>query len=234
MKITPLGDSALTVHVPAESASDPDGCLREVSAIFRGLQEANLPGVVEVAPAFTTVSVFFDPARLVDAGAPADDLIPWLSAKITARLAPMEPADLPARSIEIAVCYDTDFGPDLALVGARRGLSVRDVISVHVAAQYRVGCIGFVPGFPYLTGLPPNLATPRRATPRVQVAAGSVAIGGTQCGIYPQRCPGGWNVIGRTPCSLFDPRRDPPATLAWGDIVHFRPITRAEFEAFSE
>jgi inhibitor of KinA len=95
-----------------------------------------------------------------------------------------------------------------------------------------VSCIGFVPGFPFLAGLPRKLATPRRATPRKEIPAGSVGIGGAQTGIYPLRSPGGWNLIGRTPVRLFDPEKSPPASLRAGDRVRFRAITREEFEIF--
>lgn len=134
------------------------------------------------------------------------------------------------RFVEIPVCYDGEFGPDLADVARHTGLSVEEVIARHSAVEYRVHCLGFAPGFPYLGGLPPELATPRRATPRQGVPAGSVAIGGAQTGIYPQSSPGGWNVIGRTPLRLFDADREPPALLKAGDRVRFRPITRGEFE----
>jgi inhibitor of KinA len=93
--------------------------------------------------------------------------------------------------------------------------------------------VGFTPGFPYLSGLPAELATPRRASPRKEIPAGSVAIGGTQTGVYPRKSPGGWNVIGRTPLRLFDVRREPPAMLRAGDRVRFREISREEFDSFS-
>jgi inhibitor of KinA len=106
-------------------------------------------------------------------------------------------------------------------------------VDLHSEAEYRVSCIGFVPGFPFLAGLPKELATPRRAAPRKEIPAGSVAIGGAQTGIYPLRSPGGWNLIGRTPLHLFDPEKTPPAFLRAGDRVRFRAITREEFEALA-
>jgi inhibitor of KinA len=131
------------------------------------------------------------------------------------------------------VCYEGEFAPDLAEVAHHAGLSPDEVAQRHAAAAYRVGCVGFMPGFPYLTGLPPELATPRRAIPRREVAAGSVAIGGSQTGIYPSVSPGGWNVIGRTPLRLFDVTRQPPALLRAGDAVRFRAISRTEFESLA-
>jgi inhibitor of KinA len=119
-------------------------------------------------------------------------------------------------------------------VARHTGFSAEEVIQRHTAAEYRVHCIGFSPGFPYLGGLPPELATPRRATPRKIVPAGSVGIGGAQTGVYPLPSPGGWHLIGRTPCQLFSVEKSPPAMLRTGDRVRFRSITREEFEAWTE
>ncbi len=102
------------------------------------------------------------------------------------------------------------------------------------SASYRVNCVGFIAGFPFMSGLPPELATPRRAAPRKEVPAGSVGIGGAQTGIYPRNSPGGWNLIGRTPLRLFDVQRDPPTILQAGDRVRFRKISREEFDAVSQ
>jgi inhibitor of KinA len=125
--------------------------------------------------------------------------------------------------------YGGDFGPDLKSVADAHGLKMEAVVSLHNEAAYRVCLIGFTPGFPYLSGLPEMLATPRLATPRASVPAGSVAIGGLQCGIYPVMSPGGWNIIGRTPLRLFDVQHVQPCLLAPGDEVMFRGISEREF-----
>ena len=123
----------------------------------------------------------------------------------------------------IPVAYGGQGGPDLPDVARQAGLDPADVVRRHHEATYRVGAIGFAPGFAYLTGLPPDLATPRRATPRVRVPVGSVGIGGAQTGVYTCPTPGGWSLIGRTDLRLFDPEREPPALLAVGDRVRFEP-----------
>ena len=110
----------------------------------------------------------------------------------------------------------------------------RGQVRLHSTAEYRVACIGFVPGFPFLAGLPKKLATPRRDVPRKEIPSGSVGIGGAQTGVYPLRSPGGWNLIGRTPLRLFDPEKKPPALLRAGDRVRFRSITRDEFETLTQ
>jgi inhibitor of KinA len=136
--------------------------------------------------------------------------------------------------VEIPVCYDPEFALDVDDVARRASISPSEVIRLHSSAEYRVACIGFVPGFPFLAGLPKKLATPRRDVPRKQIPPGSVGIGGAQTGIYPLRSPGGWNLIGRTPLRLFDSRKNPPVLLRAGDRVHFRMITRDEFESLKQ
>ena len=228
--IRPLGDSALIVEFSAEAPLDVDEVLR----VAHLLKRAAIPGVTEITTAFTTVAVFYDPTRVVLAADAA--LFDSLEAQVRSALAHPsfgEPVgSAPERqSIEIPVCYDDVYALDLAHVGAHARLAPAEVIALHCAAEYRVASVGFTPGFPYLTGLPPQLATPRRATPRAAVPAGSVAIGGSQAGVYPTSSPGGWHVIGRTPMTLFDVTSNPPALLRAGDRVRFRRITAAECRA---
>ena len=123
-----------------------------------------------------------------------------------------------SRIVEIPVCYDSEFALDIDRVAEHAKVSTPEVVDLHSAAQYRVSCIGFTPGFPFLSGMPKRLATPRRDVPRKEILAGSVGIGG-------------WNLIGRTPLKLFDPTKDPPALLRAGDRVRFRAIKRAEFDS---
>jgi inhibitor of KinA len=128
------------------------------------------------------------------------------------------------------VCYGGVFGPDLEAVAQRHGLAPEELIRLHSEAVYSVYMLGFAPGFAYLGGLPPALATPRRDEPRTAVPAGSVGIGGSQTGIYPLVSPGGWNLIGRTPLRLFDARRTSPTLLAVGDRVRFQVIEHDDFD----
>jgi len=129
-----------------------------------------------------------------------------------------------ARVVEIPVMYGGADGPDLAAVAIHVGLGEEEVVARHAGAEYRVRAIGFAPGFPDLSGLPAELTTPRRATPRTKVAAGSVGIGGAQTGVYPWESPGGWQIIGRTELKLFDAARAEPALLKVGDRVKFRGV----------
>jgi inhibitor of KinA len=236
MKIIPLGDSALVVRVRDQFEDAPEETLDEVVRVFQLLQRAAIPGVVELAPAYTSVAVFFDPIAVLKSNGAFDELaIKIRSAIIPAsrRNRRRNKASGP-RLIEIPVCYDAEFGFDLDRVAEHTTLSTREVIDLHSTGEYRVACIGFVPGFTFLAGLPKNLATPRRDVPRKEIPPGSVGIGGAQTGIYPLRSPGGWNLIGRTPLKLFDPSKSPPTLLHPGDRVRFRAITREEFAAFGE
>lgn len=124
---------------------------------------------------------------------------------------------------EISVAYGGAYGPDLLEMARRAGMSEADYIDSHAAAEYSVAFLGFQPGFPYLRGLPSAMHAPRRASPRIRVAAGSVAIGGAYTGIYPANGPGGWQIIGRTEAALFDPQRKAPALMMPGDRVRFVP-----------
>jgi len=233
MEIIPLGDSALIIRVGAEFGHDPEAALHGVLETQRRVEAAAIPGILECAPAYDSVGVFFDPLRVSEASAHPDDIFEWLKGELSRTISRPPSKDevrTPPRLVEIPVCYEGGFAPDLPEVARHTGLSPSEVVRRHAAPEYRVHCVGFVPGFPYLGGLPKELATPRRATPRLIVPPGSVGIGGAQTGIYPASSPGGWNLIGRTPLKLFDAQIQPPALLSAGDRVRFRAITREEFE----
>jgi inhibitor of KinA len=238
MDIIPLGDSALVVRVREQFEYAPEETLDEVLRVFQLLQRAAIPGVIELAPAYTSVAVFFDPIVIRKSNGAASRVSDELATRIRSAIVPASrrhrrrTAASAPRLIEIPVCYDAEFGFDLDRVAEHTKLSAREVVDLHSTAEYRVACIGFVPGFTFLAGLPKNLATPRRDVPRKEIPPGSVGIGGAQTGIYPLLSPGGWNLIGRTPLKLFDPLKNPPTLLHPGDRVRFRAIARKEFESF--
>jgi KipI family sensor histidine kinase inhibitor len=173
------------------------------------LLRATLPGLVSVVPAWRSVVVTLAAAEHREAA----------RAVATAIDLPATPRPAP-RVHELAIRYD---GPDLAEVATRAGVSVEEAVRRHAAGGYVVAFLGFAPGFPYLTGLDPVLATPRHETPRQGVGAGAVGIADDVTGIYPADSPGGWQIIGHVTATLFDPRRDPPALLAPGDRLRFLP-----------
>ncbi len=130
----------------------------------------------------------------------------------------------------IPVCYDLDFGIDIEETSATLGLSVKKLIELHTSFEYTVYGIGFLPGFMYLGGLPEDLEIPRRKEPRLNVAKGSVGLAGKQTGIYPQDSPGGWNIIGSCPVSIFNPDLEKPCFVNVGDKIQFYQISCAEYD----
>jgi inhibitor of KinA len=236
MEIVPLGDSALILRVRNRFEDAPEETLDKVLRAFESLRTAAIPGVIELAPAYTSVAVFFDPIKIAKAIETPDKVFDWLATRIRSVVAgiadPGRRTRAKSQTIEIPVCYDSEFALDIDDVARRANISRDEVIHLHSTTEYRVACIGFVPGFPFLTGLAKKLATPRRVTPRKEIPPGSVGIGGAQTGIYPLRSPGGWNLIGRTPLRLFDPEENPPALFRVGERVRFRKITAKEFESF--
>jgi KipI family sensor histidine kinase inhibitor len=185
------------------------------------------PGILNLHPAYASVLVEFDPRLRSHAGIEA---LVRAECELDAgggdarALAGEAARAGKERLVEIPVRYGGEFGPDLADVARHAGLPPERVVEMHASASYLVYFLGFSPGFPYLGGLPPELATPRLPAPRKLAPAGSVAIGGSQAGIYPLDSPGGWRIIGRTPLTLFDPHASVPALLAMGDRVRFVPI----------
>ena len=221
--IEPLGDSAAIV---AWRLLDEATASRAVQNSTEHLDHSRIDGVIEVAPAFRSLTVYYDCGKLTWPQAEQ-----WISDSL--RSVPIT-LQLTRLQLDIPVCYDPEFALDLPAVADAHDLNSDDVVRLHSNATYVVQMIGFSPGFPYLAGLPSQLHTPRRASPRMHVPAGSVAIGGEQTGIYSCKSPGGWNVIGRTPVQLFDPQRDPPCLLRTGDVIRFVPVDRKQFDDFVE
>lgn len=235
-KITPLGDSALIVHLAESFEEAPEKTLSSILQAMRLIGEASIPGIVELAPSYTSVAAFLEPLRAIEAGANVDGVFDWLGERIHAALrATGKPRGLPGtKPVDIPVCYEAEFAFDMNEIARQTRRSPEEIVDLHCGGEYLVHCVGFTPGFPYLSGLPNELVVPRRSSPRKDVTAGSVAIAGKQTGIYPLNSPGGWNVIGRTPLRLFDPASESPSRLRAGDRVRFLAISREEFETFAE
>lgn len=220
----PLADHAVILtlaSVPGIAAT------RQVNAAARAIAKAiadgALPWVQEAAPAFTSLTVTYDCLHLSQT-----DLI----ARLEEILAPVEAeATATGRLWHLPCAYDD--GIDLPGLSAALALPEAEIIARHAATEFQVLALGFLPGLPFLGDLPADLARPRRASPRVRVPKGAVAIANRQCVIYPWESPGGWHIIGFCPVSLFDPARDPPALLASGDRVRFVPIPAEEAAALA-
>ena len=227
----PLGDAAIVLefghHIDRLSHS-------HIQAFMAYLDLHPFPGLVEYVPAFTTVTVYYNPWIVSQKGL----LNPY--AQVAALLEEMllhvktnseKPA---AKVINIPVCYGGKYGPDLEYVAGLHGLTPKEVIRLHTQTTYLVYMIGFAPGFPYLGGMSSEIATPRKDKPRAKVPAGSVGIAGKQTGVYPIQSPGGWQLIGRTPLSLFNAHRNQPSLLKAGDQIRFVPISEKQFDKKKE
>jgi KipI family sensor histidine kinase inhibitor len=199
--VLPCGDRALLVEVADLAA---------VAGIRVALERSPLPGQVDLVPAARTVLVVLDRA-------PAETDIAILRRLVPAPATAAEGAG----TVELDVVFD---GPDLAEVAELTARSVADVVAALTNADLTVAFGGFAPGFGYLTGLPEELHTPRRGTPRTRVPAGSVGLAGPFAGVYPRASPGGWQLVGRTEAVLFDADRTPPALLVPGVRVRFREV----------
>ncbi len=238
--IYPLGDSAITIDL---GNSIDEQLNSRALAIHDWLQAHRFPGLIDIIIAYSSVSVFYDPAivRTSKVNAPGgaygwlNGLLERAGKEVLGTVIQNERTGRPAEngtnghSFRIPVCYDREYGPDLEWVARQKGLSVEEVIGLHHSGHYRIYMVGFLPGFPYLGKIDSRLEIPRKDRP-VPVLKGGVGITGLQTGIYPLSSPGGWQIIGRTPLKLFDWQVDPPIRFQCGDHVEFYPISREEFQ----
>jgi KipI family sensor histidine kinase inhibitor len=202
-----VSETAAVLDLPGEATLERQRRIWWLANEFRGR-----PGVREIVPGMNNLTVVVDPPS-----AQTERLLEELHTGWGHSTAAMAPT----REVQIPVHYGGQAGWDLDEVARHTGLSHTQITELHSAATYTVFFLGFLPGFAYLGGMDPRLATPRRSEPRLQVPAGSVAIGGYQTAVYPLASPGGWQIIGSTPLKLFDLDQDPPALLLPGDVVRF-------------
>ena len=214
MDFQPASDRSLLISFEPEVSPRVHRNVRRVYQFFRDLQPA---GVYNLHPAYASLLVDFDPLVTSHNELESRVRAAWHTALAMDAVEP--------RLVRIPVTYGGECGPDLDEVARLTGLSTDTVVRLHSSAEYMVYFLGFSPGFPYLGGLPPELATPRLALPRTRVPAGSVAIGGNQTGVYPLSSPGGWRIIGRTALTLFDSNRSEASLLRMGDTVRFDPAS---------
>ena len=225
-KLYPMGDSAIVVEFG--KVLSPSVHARVMS--FANSLEVNpVYGIIEFVPAFTTITIYYDP-WIVSKGGKQDAYETMSVITHTLLTTLKSTTNTSYRIVDIPVCYGGKSGPDLSFVASHSGLSDEEVIAIHTAGDYKVYMIGFAPGFPYLGGMDTRISAPRKDTPRTLIPAGSVGIAGMQTGIYPIETPGGWQLIGRTPIALFDPVRENPSLLNAGDKVRFILIGLKEYE----
>jgi KipI family sensor histidine kinase inhibitor len=219
MLIAPASDSSLFIRFGDAISLDAH---RQVTALFHAIQQLHDARIRNLHPAYASLLIDFDPFRLTH-----EELERIVAPLLRTALPPKREA---GPILEIPVCYDCDFAPDLTSVAHHSSLTAEQVIAIHSGGEYFVYFLGFSPGFAYLGGGPRRLHVPRLPSPRKHVSAGSVGLAGGQTGIYPNDSPGGWQLIGRTPLRMFVPSADPPSRLQLGDRVRFRRITRDEFD----
>lgn len=199
---------------------------RKVQAAKYALEQMQLPGITEIVPAYCSLLLVYDPLAVKSDA---------LKSAVTDIEAQLTQINIPSpETIEIPVCYGDEYGPDLAHVATVNGLSEKEVARLHSEPCYPIYMLGFTPGFPFLGGLSEKLHTPRLEQPRISVPAGSVGIANNQTGIYPIESPGGWQLIGRTPLKLFEPRRAKPFLLKAGNFLRFQPISPQEFNRLAK
>lgn len=209
-KIVPLGDAALLVQLGNEINVEINHRVQTLAAL---IDSAQLDGVIETVPAYSTLLIHYDPLVLTDS-----QIRTWVRTKLVHM---DETESRKPRQIEVPLRYGGEYGPDLESVAAYHGLHPEDVIRIHSEKPYVIYMMGFTPGFPYMGKLHDAIATPRLETPRKHVPAGTVAIAGSQTGIYPVDSPGGWRLIGWTSLQLFDPKSESPFLFSPGDEVRF-------------
>ena len=225
LQVVALGDLAAYVEFSPKLDLEVNAMVRRLA---RAVQALARPEVRDVVPALGGLALHFDPAFEGNVQEATASLV---SACLEAGLPAGNDVE---RTIEVPVCYETEFGFDLQDVSGRTALPPEKIVEIHAGGTYRVLMIGFAPGHAYMGGLDAKLAVPRRATPRAVVPAGSVAIANEQCVVYPYEISGGWSVIGRTPLSVFDAGRSQPSLFSAGDRVRFRAITAEEFMALQK
>lgn len=227
--IEPVGDRCILVRLGEKISLDVSQLVHAAATYF---SNQNIPGLIDIVPAFTTVALYFQPT-IFDAkqGTASTQLKQIVEDLIRAGVPPLP---VSSRMIEIPACYGGVYGPDLLEVAAKCAMEPEEVIKLHSETSYSLYTFFFSPGNPYAGPLDSRLHVPRRNTPRLRVEAGSIAIANSITAIYQMASPGGWSIIARTPYSLFDVTKTPPTRLQLGDQIRFVPISEQDLEKMQE
>ena len=217
--ISPVGDCAISIDFG--QVIDPK-INRQIRQIIEQIKDLQLDGIIELVPTYCALLVQYD-AMVYSYSDICRILEPTLQESV------MDSANELVTIVEIPTVYGGEFGPDLGFVASHNHLSEAEVVSIHSGTDYLVYMLGFIPGFTYLGGMDPRIATPRLSSPRTLIPAGSVGIAGEQTGTYPSDSPGGWQIIGRTPVTMYDMSKEQAALLQAGDYVRYVFIDENEF-----
>lgn len=223
IKILTEGDSSILVVFGDEISPEIN---RKITATVQMMRAQHIEGVVDVIPAFCSLLINYDPRVIT-------------FEKMKKRMEHLLQFDAEMeketkRVFQIPVCYGGNYGPDIQNIADHAGMTEEEVIALHSSKDYLIYMLGFLPGFCYLGGLDERLHTPRLASPRIRIPAGSVGIGGSQTGIYPLDSPGGWQLMGMTPIRTYDPGRENPILLEAGDYIRFVPIDEEEYQRIKD
>ncbi len=213
----PCGDAAVLVELGAAGAGDGDAIemAARVLGLERAVAAARIAGVVESIPGLRSLLVEIDPA-LADLERVAEAVLGLADSSSAVKLS--------SRSWLLPVCFDLRVAPDLAVVSETCGIAIEELVRTLCECELRVAVVGHLPGLPYLVGLPPHLDVPRLKTPRTRVDAGAVGVAARMACVYPNAAPGGWQIVGRTPAQLLDPRSADPVLLRPGDRLRFTAV----------
>ena len=217
--ISPVGDRAISIDFG--QVIDPI-INRHIRQTIERIKELQLEGIIELVPTYCALLVEYD-AMLYSYSEICNIIEPTLEEGMANTINEL------VTVVEVPTVYGGEFGPDLSFVASHNHLSEDEVISIHSGTDYLVYMLGFIPGFTYLGGMDPRIATPRLSSPRTLIPAGSVGIAGEQTGTYPSDSPGGWQIIGRTPVTMYDMSKKQAALLSAGDYVRYVPIDEAEY-----
>lgn len=217
--ISPVGDRAISIDFG--QVIDPT-INRHIRQTIERIKELQLDGIIELVPTYCALLVEYD-AMLYSYSEICNIIEPTLEEGMTNTTNEL------VTVVEVPTVYGGEFGPDLSFVASHNHLSEDEVISIHSGTDYLVYMLGFIPGFTYLGGMDSRIATPRLSSPRTVIPAGSVGIAGEQTGTYPSDSPGGWQIIGRTPVTMYDMSKAQAALLKAGDYVRYVPIDESEF-----
>ncbi|GAB6171649.1 5-oxoprolinase subunit PxpB [Paradesulfitobacterium aromaticivorans] len=219
--VLPYGDGAIHVQF---GHGISDEVFKRVWTLCERVRLAQDARIIEFVPGYHSVTLFYGP------GTTYAEMSEWVHRLNLDEENGESEFGFHGRLIEIPVCYGGEYGPDLEFMARYQGLRPEEVVTLHTKNEYLVYMLGFMPGFPFMGGLDPLLATPRLSKPRTRVPKGSVGIAGEQTGIYPLDSPGGWQLIGRTPLDMFNAEQNPPALVRSGDRVRFVPINNEEYQ----
>lgn len=217
--ISPVGDRAISIDFG--QVIDPT-INRHIRQTIERIKALQLEGIIELVPTYCALLVEYD-AMLYSYSEICNIIEPTLEEGMT------DTTNELVTVVEVPTVYGGEFGPDLSFVASHNHLSEDEVISIHSGTDYLVYMLGFIPGFTYLGGMDLRIATPRLSSPRTLIPAGSVGIAGEQTGTYPSDSPGGWQIIGRTPVTMYDMSKAQAALLKAGDYVRYVPIDESEF-----